>query len=82
MNGLTRDHCPNFHRDEGDDRVEVEGGVQRLLEIVELSHSMDGVEQVLTLLLKILRSQKSGRGQSHNRRQLFEVPDGEARPRR
>jgi hypothetical protein len=60
MNGLASKYRSNLHRDESDYGIEIEGGVERLLEIVELRHAMDGVEEVVTLLLKILCGQESG----------------------
>ena len=73
MDSLAGQHRRCLGRDGQSDRVHLQGRVERLFEIVELRHPMNGVEQGLAFLLRLLGPQDGRRRHLQDRSKFFEL---------
>ena len=72
VDSLAGEHGNRLGRNLSDDLIELKSRVQRLLEVVELRHAVDGVEQFLALGVGILRGQDSRSGKADDRGKFFD----------
>ena len=63
MNGLAGQHRSYLDRNQFQQWFEIERLVERLLQVVELSQAVDGVEQILPLFLVLLCRPEGGDGE-------------------
>ena len=63
MNGLARQHRRYLDRNQFQQGLEIERLVERFFQVIELGQAVDGIEQILPLLLVLLCRPEGSDGQ-------------------
>src|SRR5262249_55617158 len=73
VNRLAGQHSRSFFWNQLQERIEVERGIQRLLEIIELRHAVQRIEEIPFLRLAALRGQNCPRSQVCKRKNRLQI---------